>query len=172
MSDILLKNRYGVVETFTGVERVLLKKADGEFERYVPESKAKPPEIESEEQMDALLNSAGVGAVYRYVATTGKYINGALYQVDAVDTISFSISYGTTNTYTAEKGMTWEDFVISDYNDGRVYIYNSTLCYRSSASDAKDGTITVYLALDDGTRTGPKPTDLIIANAAYGAAFG
>jgi hypothetical protein len=43
-----------------------------------------PIEVTSETQMDALLDTAEVGSVYKYMGTTGIYENGALYIVEAV----------------------------------------------------------------------------------------
>ena len=43
-----------------------------------------PIEIASETEMNALLDAAEVGSVYKYMGTTGTYENGALYIVEAV----------------------------------------------------------------------------------------
>jgi hypothetical protein len=42
-----------------------------------------PIEVATEEEMNALLNTAGVGAIYKYTGeTTDTYENGALYVVE------------------------------------------------------------------------------------------
>ena len=80
-----------------------------------------PIEISTEAEMTALLNTAEVGSIYKYVGTTGAYENGALYVVeeDGAKLISFTIK-GTT--YQAEEGMTWGEWVASDYNIGGMYV--------------------------------------------------
>lgn len=40
-----------------------------------------PIDIDTEEKMNACLITANVGKIYRYVGTTGTYVNGFLYQV-------------------------------------------------------------------------------------------
>ena len=41
-----------------------------------------PKEITSETEMTALLETADIGSVYKYVGTTGTYENGAIYIVE------------------------------------------------------------------------------------------
>lgn len=43
-----------------------------------------PIEVATESEMTALLTTAAVGSVYKYMGTTGTYENGALYIVEAV----------------------------------------------------------------------------------------
>jgi hypothetical protein len=91
-----------------------------------------PIEVSTEAEMTALLNTAEVGSIYKYVGTSGTYESGALYVVeeDGVALISFTIE-GTT--YQAEDGMTWEEWVESEYNTGeyttkynKVYTNNNS----------------------------------------------
>ena len=69
-----------------------------------------PIEVATEADMDALLETAEVGSVYKYMGEIGTYENGALYMVEEkeVKLISFTIA---NETYQAKEGMTWEDFV-------------------------------------------------------------
>lgn len=134
-------------------------------------SNGKPIEVSTEEEISQL----EAGTIFKYMGeTTEAFVNGALYIVEAIPTISFSITSGEaiSKTYTAEKGMTWQDFIDSDYNDGSVYIYENVLCYLVSDTASKDGTYTMYLSNEDGTKTTVYPTDKIIDNGTYGAAAG
>lgn len=73
-----------------------------------------PLEVSTEAEMTALLTSGEVGGVYKYTGTTGTYENGALYVLEE-ELITFTID-GTS--YQAEEGMTWGEWVASDYNTG------------------------------------------------------
>lgn len=73
-----------------------------------------PVEVSTEAEMTALLTSGEVGGVYKYTGTSGTYENGALYVLEN-DLITFTID-GTE--YQAESGMTWGEWVESDYNTG------------------------------------------------------
>ena len=46
------------------------------------ESIALPVAIATEEEMNALLENAEMGAIYKYTGTSGTYENGALYVVE------------------------------------------------------------------------------------------
>ena len=89
-----------------------------------------PIEISTEAAMNAVLEGAQVGAIFKYVgATTALYENGALYMVEekTATLISFNIA---SMSYQAEEGMTWGEWVNSDYNtngwtDDGEYVYNS-----------------------------------------------
>lgn len=85
-----------------------------------------PIEVATEEEMNALLETAEIGNIYKYTGETGTYENGALYVVEEeVNIISFTIA---STSYQAEEGMTWGEWVDSEYNteswitDGE-YIY-------------------------------------------------
>lgn len=78
-----------------------------------------PAEVSTEAEMNALLNTAEVGSIYKYVGESGTYENGALYVVESDGLISFTID-GVT--YQAEEGMTWEAWVASEYNTDGYYI--------------------------------------------------
>lgn len=72
-------------------------------------------EVASETEMTALLETAEVGAIFKYIGEgTDKYENGALYLVNA-NLIAFTID-GTA--YPAEDGMTWVEWCGSSYNTG------------------------------------------------------
>ena len=72
-----------------------------------------PIEVATEDTMNALLETAEVGAVYKYTGTTtDTYESGALYVVEKA-LISFTAE-GVT--YQAEEGMTWGEWIDSDYN--------------------------------------------------------
>lgn len=89
-----------------------------------------PIEVSTEEEMTALLTAENVGGVYKFTGTTGTYENGALYVVEA-ELISFTI-YGTE--YQAESGMTWSEWVESEYNTGEWYETDGNI-----AQDNTDG---------------------------------
>lgn len=99
-----------------------------------------PTEVSTEAEMTALLTSGEVGGVYKYVGETGTYENGALYvlEEEAAVLISFTIEqydyWGTTleKTYTcqAEEGMTWAEWIDSDYKTiSALRIYNGKVDY-------------------------------------------
>lgn len=82
-----------------------------------------PIEVSTEAEMTALLTSGEVGGVYKYTGTTGTYENGALYVLEEeASLISFTID-GTS--YQAEEGMTWGEWVESEYNTDGFIIFNS-----------------------------------------------
>lgn len=82
------------------------------------EDSAIPIEVSTEADMTALLESGEVGGVYKYTGTTGTYENGALYVLENA-TITFTID-GTE--YQAEDGMTWGEWVASEYNTASAYL--------------------------------------------------
>lgn len=77
-------------------------------------------EVATGTEMDALLETAVIGSIFKYVGeTTDKYENGALYMVEEdVNLISFTIA-GTN--YQAEEGMTWGAWCESSYNTDGYY---------------------------------------------------
>ncbi len=145
MSNIVLKDRNGVKNTYSNVEVIRIADSDGNYNDYVTAPKiVDVPEpitsngtytadrfggdgigkftvdvpttlsISTELEMNALLATAEVGSVYKYVgATTGTYENGALYVVESVTLITFTIN---GITHQAIEGMTWGDWVDSEYN--------------------------------------------------------
>lgn len=76
-----------------------------------------PIEVATADEMTALLETAEVGAVYKYTGTSDAYENGALYVVEGkeVKLISFTIN---SETYQAEEGMSWYEWCRSTYNNG------------------------------------------------------
>lgn len=111
-----------------------------------------PIEVATEAEMTALLTSGEVGGVYKYTGTTGTYENGALYVLEA-ELITFTID-GTE--YQAEDGMTWAEWVESEYNTGGFTVINTTTVinqsenavqYSSNSTDVK----ATELILNDGT---------------------
>lgn len=94
------------------------------------EDSAIPTEVSTEADMTALLESGEVGGVYKYVGTTGTYENGAYYVLEEdVTLITFVIG---NVTYQAEEGMTWAEWVASEYNTGG-YVNNADDSYIYSA---------------------------------------
>lgn len=78
-----------------------------------------PIEVATEAEMTALLESGEVGGVYKYTGTTGTYENGALYVLEeGASLIIFTVA-GTS--YQAEEGMTWAEFIDSEYNPDTNY---------------------------------------------------
>lgn len=51
-----------------------------------------PIEVATEEEMNALLETAEIGNIYKYTGETGTYENGALYVVEEDDTYSLTIT--------------------------------------------------------------------------------
>lgn len=112
-----------------------------------------PIEITTEAEMNALLETAEVGSIYKYTGTTGAYENGALYVIEeeAVNLISFTVS-GTP--YQAEEGMTWEQWVNSTYNTGGLFTSGDRVYTHDGGSI---GTSSTYA----------RPSDVIQANTNY-----
>lgn len=89
-------------------------------------------------------------------ATEISSVDGTLflYKLGVISTdITFSIS-GTS--YTAKAGMTWQDFINSEYNtNNRTYYINYQeedllVCYLVNANGNKDGTYRIYLETTEG----------------------
>lgn len=115
-----------------------------------------PIEVATADEMTALLSTAEVGAIYKYTGeTTDTYENGALYVVESdVTLISFTID-GTT--YQAEEGMTWKQWVESDYNTGN---YQATTYHI-----VKDGDYTENVSKSMGVYV--TPDDVIVSDYSY-----
>jgi hypothetical protein len=77
-----------------------------------------PTEVSTEAEMTALLESGEVGGVYKYTGTTGTYENGALYVLEEENSFMFELTgiVEYSHKYNFDNGMTWQDFVASDYN--------------------------------------------------------
>lgn len=80
-----------------------------------------PIEVSTEAEMTALLESGKVGGVYKYVGeTTDAYENGALYVLEAeLGTFTYTQTQAWYSTPIVRKfplGMTWGEFIESDYN--------------------------------------------------------
>ena len=87
-----------------------------------------PIKVSTEAEMTALLTSGEVGGVYKYTGTTGTYENGALYVLEQT-TGTFTIVYGgdgSEHTYSFDIGMTFTEFVASDYNTDDIFELNGT----------------------------------------------
>ena len=110
----------------------------------VVEDSPLPIKVGSEIEMNALLTNGTVGGVYQYTGTTGTYENGALYVLEN-NLITFTIG-GTT--YQAEEGMTWAEWVASDYRTHYYWINDGgAVIYGASSSSIK------YVTKSDGTTT-------------------
>lgn len=86
IQDTTLKEIADAVRLRTGkTDAILTKNIASEIENIpgstLPDSPL-PIEISTEEEMTALLETAEIGSVYKYVGTTGIYENGALYVVE------------------------------------------------------------------------------------------
>lgn len=81
-----------------------------------------PIAVASAEEMDAVLANAdesAVGTVYEYTGeTTENYENGALYLLDSTF-IEFTVN---DTPYRAVSGMTWAEWVASEYNPGNFFL--------------------------------------------------
>lgn len=109
-----------------------------------------PIEIATEAEMTVLLRSGEVGGVYKYTGTTGTYENGALYVLEeGASLITFTIA---GDHYQAEDGMTWDEWVESEYNTRPFY--NSWL---GITTEATAGEVV----------TGVEPNDTIISGHSY-----
>lgn len=51
-----------------------------------------PIEVATEEEMNALLETAGIGDIYKYTGETGVYENGALYVVEEGEVKTYSLT--------------------------------------------------------------------------------
>ena len=125
------------------------KKMKSDIKITVPEAESGadsplPTEVSTEAEMTALLTSGEVGGVYKYTGTTGTYENGALYVLEN-NLITFTIG-GTT--YQAEEGMTWAEWVASDYRTHYYWIIDGgAVIYGASSSSI------TYVTKSDGTTT-------------------
>lgn len=99
-----------------------------------------PIMVYSETEMTALLSSAQIGSIYKYMGATGTYENGALYVVaeEGVKLISFTID-GTT--YQAEEGMTWQEWLSSEYNTDAFFLVQTEGVARWVSAGLMDGSI-------------------------------
>ena len=89
-----------------------------------------------------------------YEGETVEEYDGTISIADLVKLISFTIANGYP-TYQAEEGMTWAEWVESDYNDEGVFEnYDGTIC---------DGYYVVYL----NSYPDVVPSDVIIADGQY-----
>lgn len=154
----LMKQVAVTVQVEGGGEEVSLPEWDGSYtpsddtEEIVGEDSPLPIEVSTEVEMNALLSTAEVGSIYKYTGTTGTYENGALYVVESVTLITFTIN---STTYQATEGMTWGEWVESDFNaDG----------YEVSVAgiQSTDG---MYVATEVSVFVGSN--DEIIANETY-----
>ena len=62
----------------------------------------------------------------------GRYSNTYNFEISTsknIITFSIASSREVLGTYNAEEGMTWEDFVNSDYNSGDFYINGNKLLF-------------------------------------------
>lgn len=83
-----------------------------------------PIAVSTEAEMTALLTSGEVGGVYKYTGTTGTYESGALYVLEnAIGTFTHQYTGDNTDTSTFEFeiGMTWAEWIESDYNTSSGY---------------------------------------------------
>lgn len=89
-----------------------------------------PIEISTETEMTALLETAEVGAIYKYTGTTGTYENGALYVVEEEVVKTYTLHVGGTGAtsfisyYTPDKNPEDNDGVWTDYDGGYQDISN------------------------------------------------
>lgn len=111
-------------------------------------------EIETESLMNAILETAEIGAVYKYIGpTTENYQNGALYVVH-LPMVSFTIDGAD---HQGEEDMTWAEWCASEYNTiGCVNAGAEELIYNSDN--------TKQLMLNDTAVYGK---DVLAAGAAY-----
>jgi hypothetical protein len=156
LSDIVLKNKNGIKQIYSGVDIIKIADSKENFNNYVSEpvgdveftyngtfdikNKARaivaveggsaiPPQVSSEEQMNALFESGEIGGVYKYTGeTTDIYEQGGLYLLGD-KLITFTID---DVLYVAEEDMTWSQWCKSVYNfngfweDGSGGIFSST----------------------------------------------
>lgn len=82
-------------------------------------------EVSTAAEMNALLVEANIGKAYKFTGTTDDtYTNGDIYVVEEVaQIISFTVD---STSYQAEEGMTWAEWVSSEYNTGGFYIDSSS----------------------------------------------
>lgn len=97
-----------------------------------------PIEISTEAEMTALLETAEVGSVYKYTGATGTYESDVLYVVEEeeVNLISFTIVY---DSYQAEDGMNWEQWVNSSYNTDGYFSSGASVINNAGAKVAFNG---------------------------------
>ena len=98
-----------------------------------------PIEISTEAAMNAVPEGAQIGAIFKYDgATTALYENGALYIVEEEAVTSFTLKRSNDDevigTFQFEEGMTWRDFVDSEYNTENVTSYTGKSFYIGGGS--------------------------------------
>lgn len=76
-----------------------------------------PIEVATEDTMNALLETAEVGSVYKYTGTTGTYENGALYVVEEAEIATYSLSVVMSGVDSGFKRYYEPDKTPTDYND-------------------------------------------------------
>ena len=105
---------------------------------------------------------SGIGDGYSAGSGTLKF-----YKICSIgekrDVDSFELKIDTeTITYQYEKGMVWEEWIYSKYNDGRIYLYNQQVCYRTLADDRRTGDITVAQGTNEEGLVNPQTADMKI----------
>jgi hypothetical protein len=128
LSDIVLKDKNGVDNTYSGVNFVMLRNANGEYDKYITEPQG-DLEITENGNFDVRDKATVTVAVPTYITVASMEelnnttaADGTIAIIDssgAVNLISFTID-GTS--YEAEKGMTWSKWVGSDYNTGDAFM--------------------------------------------------
>ena len=137
--------------------------------KHIVPDNPKPIEVSTKARMAVELATAEVGSIFKYTGeTTETYENGALYEIQKASAgdsrrwaklqsdewiISFTVQADsdTVLTFQAKDGMTWAQFIISDYNQGT---------FQTTAG----GDI---IWADTDISVNAKPEDIIIADYAY-----
>lgn len=79
------------------------------------------------------------------------------------DIYTFTLRNGAeTITYQYEYGMDWEEWIYSEYNDGRIYLYNESICYRTLADELRTGDIIVVQGTNEEDLVNPQTADMKI----------
>lgn len=136
------------------LEGVTFHKADGTEAVGTLVAGSNPLEATDDSTMEALLVSENVGKVAQFNGTSDTYVDGGYYLIEsAISLISFTIG---GDTYQAEEGMTWGEWVDSGYSNNE---------FVTSASNIRSRTnVALYVYLNNSRVL---TTDVITANIAY-----
>ena len=105
-----------------------------------------------------LINGVGYG-----IANGRALMDGTGYDISFATHITFYMTRAVSATLTAEVGMTWGEWIDSDYNNGMVYAVNGTVKARIDAGVS--GATFVWDAADGGHLV--METDKIKADYTY-----
>ena len=133
MSDIVLKDKNGADNTYSGVNSVMLRNANGEYDKYITEPQG-DLEITENGNFDVREKATVTVAVPTYITVSSvEELNNTTAEDGTIAIIVNLISFTIDGTsYEAEGGMTWNEWVESDYNTGDAFMTYQGYVVKSS----------------------------------------